>query len=180
MIEVKKARTEGIDHINAYSKSTLLLGRQLSNFYNSPVTLPEDGYFASLEAYWYWLQTHDESLRNLHGSEAKNAGEKSRKKHSIPCEHFESKFKEAMEYKLKQNLPILHALKESSLPIVHYYVSYSKGKKVVEMVYSHQWIWHHYECLRAKLKGEDEPQFIELKEEKPITDSNSTMSLFDL
>jgi hypothetical protein len=179
MFKATKVRTEGIDHINAYSKSTLLLGRQLSNFERSPVNLPEDGYFESLEAYWYWLHTHDESLRSLHGIEAKTEGQKSRKRHSIPCPNFEDKFKKAMECKLKQNLAILHALKESSLPITHYYVTYEKGRKVVEMNYSNQWIWHHYECLRAKLKGEPEPEFIELK--KPTSSlSDGTMDLFDL
>lgn len=180
MIEVKKVRTEGIDHINAYSKSTLLLGRQLSNFAETPITLPEDGYFASLEAYWFWLQTHDESLRNLHGKEAKIEGEKSRKRHSIPCPYFEEKFKEAMAFKLKQNLSILHALKESTLPITHYYVTYEKSRKVVEMVYSHQWIWHHYECLRAKLRGEPEPEFIELEKPKQESYEDGTLDLFGL
>lgn len=177
MIEIKSARTEGEDHINAYSKSSLLLGRQLSNFDNSSVQLPEDGFFASLEAYWYWLETHDESLRNLHGSEAKSAGEKSRKKHYVPCEHFREKFKEAMEFKLKQNLSILHSLKESDLPIVHYYVSFEGKRKIVKMVESHQWIWHHYECLRAKLRGEPEPAPYIEKEKKEVF-SDGTLSLF--
>lgn len=177
MVKIKSVRTEGIDHINAYSKSTLSLGKQLSNFELSPITLPEDGFFASLEAYWYYIGTHDESLRNLHGIEAKKAGIKSKKKHYIPCDNFEEKFKEAMQYKLKQNLPILHALKESTLPIVHYYVTFENKKKNIHMSESSSWVWHHYECLRAKLRNEPEPIFIE-PEKKPEMFSDGTMSLF--
>lgn len=177
MIDIKSPRTEGEDHINAYSKSTTLLGRQLSNFEHSPIHLPEDGYFASLEAYWYWIGTRDELLRNLYGVEAKSAGRKSKKEHFIPCDNFEEKFKVAMEFKLKQNLTILHSLKESTLPIVHYYVTFEKKRRKVHMVENHTWIWHHYECLRAKLRHEPEPIFIE-PEKKPEIFTDGTMSLF--
>ena len=185
MLQIKSQRTEGEDHINAYSKSTLLLGRELSNFFHSPIELPDDGKFASIEAYWFWLWSHDDSLRPLHGVEAKHAGTKAKKRSKITIsdELFESKIKKAIEYKLKQNLSILHALKESTLPIVHYYVMPKPGRKgshKVEMVNRHTWIWHHYECLRAKLRGEPEPPYI--PPPKPDEDNNvlpdGTMSLF--
>lgn len=43
------ATTDGIDHINIYSKGKTTLGRMLSNFACTPFTHPEDGKFASIE-----------------------------------------------------------------------------------------------------------------------------------
>ena len=67
---------EGITHINAYSRSRLEVGRALSNFAHAPFTC-QDGWFASIEAYWYWLVSPEDTrdqLRPLHGWYAKKKG----------------------------------------------------------------------------------------------------------
>ncbi len=51
MIDYKK---DGVDHINIYSKGKTSLGRFLSNFVQADIET-EDGDFASVEGYWYWL-----------------------------------------------------------------------------------------------------------------------------
>lgn len=51
MIDYKK---DGVDHINIYSKGKTSLGRFLSNFAQADIET-EDGNFASIEGYWYWL-----------------------------------------------------------------------------------------------------------------------------
>ena len=58
--------TDGIDHINIYSKGKTSLGRWLSNFAKSPIET-EDGHFDSIEGYWYWywLSSKDDTLRAL-------------------------------------------------------------------------------------------------------------------
>lgn len=48
---------DGIDHINIYSKGRTALGRFLSNFAQAEIET-EDGEFASIEGYWYWLLCH--------------------------------------------------------------------------------------------------------------------------
>ncbi len=69
---------DGITHINIYSKGKTELGRLMSNFALSPFSVPQHGEFKSIEGYWYWLSTGDESLRDLYGYEAKKAGRKLR------------------------------------------------------------------------------------------------------
>jgi len=49
---------DGIDHINLYSRGHTELGQYLSNFAYTPIQT-EDGRFNSIEAYWYWLNTHN-------------------------------------------------------------------------------------------------------------------------
>jgi len=48
-------KEDRISHINVYSKSTTELGRKLTNFARMTTPTANDGVFASVEAYWYWL-----------------------------------------------------------------------------------------------------------------------------
>jgi predicted NAD-dependent protein-ADP-ribosyltransferase YbiA (DUF1768 family) len=67
---------DGITHINIYSKGKTTLGRELSNFANTPIEVT-DGYFESIEGYWYWLGSSNkdkELLRNMSGFQAKQYG----------------------------------------------------------------------------------------------------------
>jgi hypothetical protein len=65
---------DGIDHINIYSKGKTELGRWLSNFSECAIKHPFDGYFNSVEAYWYYDITGNEDLRLTSGFEAKQLG----------------------------------------------------------------------------------------------------------
>lgn len=124
---------DGIDHINIYSKGATELGRLLSNFARTPFTC-EDGRFESLEGYWYWLGAPDseprrEQLRRLWGFKAKQLGRELRG--TAPAsEDFQVKICRAVQAKCEQNPGILEMLKESTLPLEHYYVMNDKVIRV--------------------------------------------------
>lgn len=138
---------EGVDHINAYSKSRLLLGRTLSNFAHTPFTLVEDGTFASIEAYWYWLSVpapQNERLRPLYGFEAKRTGRGLRGADWPTTPTFRYKVCSALYAKVVQTPTLAEALASSVLPITHYYVV---DGRVIEPE-GGGWVWEYYEAIR--------------------------------
>lgn len=144
---------DGVDHINAYSAGRTPLGRWLSNFAFAPMELNPHGYFASMEGYWYWLSCEPgsaETLRKLHGPEAKRVGRQLRGQDWPVLPHFQTWVLRAINAKVTQSPGWADALRRSTLPIVHYY---AKGPHVVA-VEQGLWIWEHYEALRAALQGE--------------------------
>lgn len=118
--------TEGVDHINVYSKSKTEVGKLLSNFAHTPFELDGAGQFASIEAYWYWLKTGSkhEQLRNLHGFKAKEIGQKLDPEY---VDGFDDFIDKAIEAKIMQNPSILTMLQTCTLPFMHYY-TYGKGE----------------------------------------------------
>lgn len=150
--------SDGIDWINIYSKGETKLGRDLSNFAALSVeTL--DGSFASLEGYWYWLSVPPslaarDALRYQTGHEAKFLGQSlrrgSREVHYTIDPLFKLKIVHAMVGKLILHPALFAALKDSSLPLRHYYVY---GGVEVEPK-SGQWIVPIWEMLRALIKSE--------------------------
>lgn len=119
-------KTDGIDHINVYSKGKTELGRLLSNFAHTPFYLDPEGAFASVEAYWYWKMTGMYGLRALHGWEAKNSGK-------IYVQEFRESGKPLQPVtvddlrrvywaKLTFHPYIREELLKSKLPLAHYYV----------------------------------------------------------
>ena len=113
--------TDGINHINAYSKGRTDLGRMLSNFYHSPFMHPELGQFASMEGFWFYIRNgcRDDVLRTLFGYDAKCYGSELP---SVRTSNFESLIYEGLECKLEQNQEILEACLDNNLPYYHYYV----------------------------------------------------------
>ena len=87
--------TDGIDHINIYSKGKTELGRLLTNFAHTPFTFPLHGAFSSVEAFWYYAKTgflHPQ-LKPLYGFRAKEEG----KKYAIVyCQQYEELILEAI------------------------------------------------------------------------------------
>jgi hypothetical protein len=157
--------TEGIDHINAYSKSTLELGRLLSNFARQEISVGQDGRFASIEAYWYWLVCHKhpdkDQLRNLSGFAAKKKGREFASGDWRDDDPFKAKIQKACWIKILFNERLRELLRESTLPIVHYYVYGYSGQGNPEMpgvpprviTPEHgQWLWEWYEKARDFLK----------------------------
>ena len=153
---------DGIDHINVYSKAKTELGRWLSNFSYSPINLDSHGKFKSIEGYWYWLVLNLNSginfneLREVYGFEAKKVGrelislhlsKKTKEESSANTSTFKNLIKRAIDTKLKSNLVKLEDLKQSSLPLVHYY---EYGGKRVDAGY--EWIVEHLEDRRKLLK----------------------------
>lgn len=144
---------EGIDHINAYSKSKTELGKILSNF--TPVYFKcEDGAFNSIEGYWYWLKADPscegrEKLRYLTGFKAKQYGR------AIGCvdwcdtNKFKIKIKKALWYKVLAMPRLKQLLLENKLPIVHYY-SYGQPPKVIEPD-KDKWIWEAFSVIKETL-----------------------------
>lgn len=142
---------DGKDHINIYSKGETELGRLLSNFSHTP-TNTKDGLFLSLEGYWYWLLFKDDEFKKLIGFKAK---EYARSKNVIDWPitdqliEFQENFKLAMKNKIDQHHNIKEMLKNSDLPLKHYY-NYS-GKIVY--VKNGQWVVDYWEQLRKEIKN---------------------------
>jgi len=157
---------EGIDHINIYSKSSLTLGRALSNFFHSVFIHPKYGKFNSVEGYYYWWLTgrmHDE-LKELHGFKAKEFGESKEAVIKVT-----KKFKEEMQYavglKVLQNEYIQNLMIKSSLPFAHYYY-YGKpnlNPKVYDRSKKDDYLIDACETLRAELKRNGKFDKVELK-----------------
>ena len=142
---------DGVTHINVYSKAQTWLGKQLSNFAHRPFEHPEDGKFASVEGYWYWLSCHDEKLRELHGFQAKEYGKKVAKGYFLlPQDVFQQKIKLAVKAKIEQHSGLAKEFRESTLPFKHYYVY---GEKIV-YAKAHDWIIEYLEELREEMKRE--------------------------
>lgn len=157
--------TDGIDHINIYTKGKTELGRSLTNL--SPYPLIHDGVrFHSMEAFWYYHKLRMLGLTYLHfstmkGFEAKKAGAKI--KENLSPEQFEE-FKalmiDGMKCRLRQNRQLLQLLVDSDLPFKHYYGygSTAAGWKIVELT-RHDWQCELYEEIRSICKkawGKDE------------------------
>ena len=159
---------DGIDHINIYSKGKTEIGRRLSNFAFAPFTLPEEGRFASIECYWYWLllqsldkslysvavKRAEEELRPLSGFGAKKLGRELLPKGFLYAPElqleFRNKIKNAFCAKLNYHPEIKELLRESILPFAHYYVF--NGKVINSS--SHNWQVVFWEKMRTKLKNQ--------------------------
>ncbi len=144
---------DGITHINIYSKARTELGRMLSNFAYSPFVYEPYGYFASAEAFWYWYLTGEQydELRELSGYAAKKAGQKYRddRLDVLGLTPVDLEIMEKMLIsKIAYNPEIGRMLKESVLPLCHYY-SY-KGTVVVPD--GIDWLSKCYTDIRLVLK----------------------------
>ena len=135
----------GVHHINIYSKGKTEIGRWLSNFTYCPIQT-ENGWFNSIEGYWYWIPTLIDRLSDLHGFAAKKLGKESEKILDVSEEVFKSKICKALDLKLKTN-PRWVA-EQVNLPLKHYY---EYGGKRVETE-KHHWIVEHLEMRIKQLK----------------------------
>lgn len=143
---------DGVTHLNVYSKAQTDLGRWLSNFTRSWVNT-EDGPFASIEAYWYWLGTDSprrEELRGTHGFRSKQLGRELRAPDWTADPVFRRKILAAITAKLQSEPSRLDELASTDLPLVHYYVY---GGKVVEPSEG-SWMLEHLEEARRERKNE--------------------------
>jgi len=137
---------DGLTHINVYSKGKTAIGQFLSNFAYAPIDLEDDGYFDSIEAYWYWLGTNHierDTLRYTHGFEAKKLGRalSANDWHEKDVD-FVNKIKAAITAKLIKYPKVVEALKKANLPLKHYYVY--GGVKTVEPEEG-RWVLEHIE-----------------------------------
>ena len=133
--------TDGVDHINIYSKGKTKLGKFLTNFEKYNISIPDDGDFESIEGYWYWLTRQDDQLRNLYGFQAKKVGKSLPKVKEYTDKDFKTKIRHACWIKLITS-QYVDEFRNSKLPFKHYYVY---GDKIVEAGY--EWIvdmWTKY------------------------------------
>lgn len=149
-IEIDPA-DDGTSHINVWSKGKTELGRLLTNFAYTSFRHPEHGTFASVEAYWYWLKTgmQHNSLRRLYDFSAKSSGRKFPVVAMDP-EEFHRQIKVALRCKAEQNSHVGQQLRDSELPLVHYFLY--NGTVVVSNDI-HDWQMEYWEELRAEFKA---------------------------
>lgn len=134
---------DGLTHINVYSKGKTDIGKWLSNFSYSPIETV-DGSFNSIEGYWYWLSCKDDSLRKLHGWKAKSVGRSLGGEDWVFDDDFRLKIKKALQIKLESYPKKYKELKQTTLPLVHYYNFY--GRIIVPN--GCEWIIQYLEVLR--------------------------------
>lgn len=143
--------TDGINHINMYSKAKTKLGKFLTNMSNVPVKT-QHGVFESMEGYWYWLSTgmrHD-SFREANCFEAKKVG---RSMERVADPSFQRYIKEAMRAKLEQYPRMAELFKKSELPFTHYYYYGDEDDRTV-IFPAYDWITKEWEFLRKEYRGE--------------------------
>jgi YspA, cpYpsA-related SLOG family len=138
---------DGRDHINIYSKGQTDLGRWMSNFTREPIET-EDGHFDSIEGYWFWLGTGDESLRSLSGYQAREKGQSNTNVTRIDQNLFQEKIARALALKVLANPQMAKMLEESTLPLRHHYVF---GTKIL-FLEKHAWMVSIWEEIRQILK----------------------------
>lgn len=147
---------DGRDHINVYSKGETWLGKQLSNFARGTVRT-EDGKFLSVEAYWYWLTVPDDEprrkeLRRVAGYEAKRLGRELRGQDWVETREFRRKIRYAIWQKISTCPKLARALRDSELPLVHYYAYGDGPSKKIVVPEDGRWILRFIEKCRQHLK----------------------------
>lgn len=148
MTMILNPNTDSVDHINIYSRGVTQLGRFLSNFTLCPIEISL-GKFNSLEGLIYFLGSFDNSLRSLHGNEAKELGRAIDRGIRLPKDVFESLIHEAMRAKLDANPLMKDLFTKSTLPFSHYHVKSGIARAVPK------WNWQIelWEEIRADLKS---------------------------
>lgn len=151
---------DGVTHINVWSKAKTPLGRSLSNFAHTPFDHPIHGRFSSVEGFWYWLSTGGtrNELRSVYGFQSKKLGrlirEELEKAGGIPIvEDFEAQIKKALLCKIEQNNTLKETLKNSDLPLTHYYVWGEPPNVKVTVPDSYSWIHEYLSDVRDWLNG---------------------------
>ena len=143
-------KNDGINHINIYSKGSTWLGQKLSNFALAPFEC-EHGKFNSIEGYWFWLSSgkqHDD-LRELHGFQAKKKGEECKFHDRAPVNNFNEYIKEAIRCKIRTHKDIRVELKNSTLPLLHYYYYGDIRNPQIITLKKHDWMVDEFTRIRS-------------------------------
>lgn len=144
--------TDGVNHINIYTRGKTELGRMLSNLADVSIDHPVYGYFRSLEAFYYWLSTgkrHNE-LCKMDGFAAKKTGSTLT---SVFNASFQNEFAYGLYLKATQNHGLRKLLMESTLPFTHYYW-YGTPPNLPKIVRrdEHDWQVEEWEAIRERIK----------------------------
>jgi hypothetical protein len=159
--------TDGIDHINVYSKGKTSLGRFLTNMYEGKV-ITAHGEFPSIESYWHWLKLDlgtggriDQNLFKINAYQSKKLAQKytesSEKilehvKNNVQSDSFKSFIKIAIKMKIdmKDNAEMKKEFIESNLPFSHYYYYGDKNPKI-HYLDQYQWLMDFLNDYRKEL-----------------------------
>lgn len=145
---VHSPSTDGVDHINVYSKGSTMLGRFLTNMFTDSIgVVTEDGFVTSVECLWHYLKTGDPKFKTMSGFEAKNTSKKLKRNVGPMSEYNKQKIKTACRNKLMTNPQMLYEFATSTLPLAHYYV-YND----VPYYPGNTWLMAFWEDLRKELK----------------------------
>jgi len=135
-----KPEYDGFDHVNVYSKSKSKLGRMLSNFAHTPITIDENR-FESIESWWYWSKMNNinnshlfqffteeqiSSVKTKIGNEAKEFFRSLFKGDSSKFSPNKDQLKKAYLQKLTEHPEIEKLLFENKLPLAHYYMMFDR------------------------------------------------------
>lgn len=147
---------DGVDHINIYTGGQTKLGRLLSNL--APVSFihPTHGKFNTVEGFWYWarcgyIEKYWEDFSTASGFDAKRLGKTLPR---VEATDFQKQIENVIELKIRQNQELRELLRESTLPLRHYYFYGSGDKvKVIDMSKKYSWQIEHIDSIRNVLKG---------------------------
>lgn len=138
---------DGIDHINIYSRGKTQLGKMLSNWYPANVEI-SIGSFKTIEGVIFYLSSFNDFFRNADGYNCKKYGKDFDKGIRLPEDVFRKFIIDSMLDKVNKNDTLKCLLKESNLPLKHYY-NYSG--KIIEVM-NWQWQVDEWENIRKGLK----------------------------
>lgn len=143
---------DGIDHLNIYSRGKTELGRFLSNFYLSPFTHPKFGSFNTIEGFWQYVKTgkKHECFRTLSGMDCKKISKQYEKQ---DCDNFKRYIKEAILLKIVYNEKFKLLLKESTLPLTHYYYYGDQSSYKIIIPDNNKWVISYIEDIRKYLNN---------------------------
>ena len=159
---------DGISHINVFSGGKTELGRQLSHLIYMPWNT-DDGDFNSFEGWWFWQLAsagsqlklfsldNKEDLRSLVGLEAKELGKRLCDDRCWPSDAelpgFQQKYEKAARARLQQYPALAELLRDSKLPLVHYYVFKKNGNSPTVITDKRgDWVVALWDKLRAELR----------------------------
>lgn len=171
--------TDGLDHINVYSRGKTLLGKYLSNFARTPVMISTLR-FASVESWWFYKKmkninakyTADKLysripfssedlgiVQNLIGVDAKYFfNQKVKAINYLKSEDLDyaeptpEQVEAVFRLKVNQNTEVRRLLKESTLPFAHYYEMHGHKVNADKYLYMAD-IWFK---IREELQDEDD------------------------
>lgn len=148
------AKTDGVNHINVYSKGKTELGRLLSNFAETMIKTTE-GDFPSVESWWYWIKMKNinascliplfdennlHTIRHKPGKAAKEYFRFLYKQDSVHSSPTKKQLKEIYKLKIEQYPSIKKLLLKNELPLTHYYIMFEKKVSADEYMWTVQ-LW---------------------------------------
>jgi predicted NAD-dependent protein-ADP-ribosyltransferase YbiA (DUF1768 family) len=141
---------DGVDYINVYSQGATTLGRLLSNFAHTKISVDGE-IFESVESWWYWMKMvninksvlvplfsdeHLSEIKTKVGRIAKDYFRKLYKDNSFEFNPSKEELKKVYILKIEQHPHIKEMLLKNDLPFEHYYVMGDKKVEAKEFLWT--------------------------------------------